>query len=103
MLAEHAIVGTKIVPPLRNAVRFIDRNERWFSLGEHLRNSGNPHPLGRNEQNLQSPIQIIDAGLAGCGAVAPGVNTFDSEAALLELGYLILHEGDQRSDNQRGA
>ena len=36
-LAEHAVVGAEVVPPLRDAVRLVDGDQRGLALGEHLR------------------------------------------------------------------
>ena len=103
VLAEHAVVGAEIVAPLRDAVRFVDGDERRLALGEHFGKAGDAQALGRDEEELQRAVEVVDAGLAGGGAVAAGVDALDGEVALLELGDLIFHEGDQRADDQRGA
>ena len=49
VLAQHPVVGAKVVPPLRDAVRFVNGDERQFALGQHLRETRHPQPLRRNE------------------------------------------------------
>ena len=64
---------------------------------------GDAQALRRDEEELQVAVEVVDAGLARGGAVAPGVDALHREVALLELGHLIFHQGDQRTDHQRGA
>ena len=103
ILAEHAVVGAEIVAPLRDAVGFVDGDQGGLALGEHLGKAGDAEALGRDEEELQGAVEVVDAGLARGGAVAAGVDALHGEVALLELGDLIFHEGDQRADDQRGA
>ena len=103
VLAEHAVVGPEIVAPLRDAVRLVDGDQRRLALGQHLREAGDAQALRRDEEELQRAVEVVDAGLARGGAVAAGVDALHGEAALLELGHLIFHQGDQRADHQRGA
>ena len=84
ILAEHAVIGAEIVAPLRNAMRFVDGDERRLALGEHFGKAGDAQTLRRDEEELQRAVEIVDAGLAGGGAVAAGVNALDGEVALLE-------------------
>ena len=68
--------------------------------------SGKPahaQPLRRDEEKLQLAVQIIDAHLARGRAIAPGVDAFHREAAFPQLGELIFHQRDQRTDHQRRA
>ena len=103
ILAEHAVVGAEIVAPLRDAMGFVDGDQRWLALGEHLGEAGDAQALGRDEEELQFAVEVVDAGLAGGGAIAAGVDALHREVALLELGDLIFHQRDQRTDDQRGA
>ena len=103
VLPEHAVVGTEIVAPLRDAVRLVDGDERGLALGEHLGKAGNAQPLRRDEEELQAAVEVVDAGLARGLAVEPGVDARDAEAACCELGRLVVHERDERADDQRRA
>ncbi len=103
VLAEHAVVGAEVVAPLRDAVGLVDGDERWLALAEHLRETGNTQPLGRDEEKLQAAVEVVNASLARGLAIEPGVDAGDAEAACAELGRLVLHERDQRADDQRRA
>ena len=103
ILAEHAVVGAEIVAPLRDAVGFVDGDERGLAFGEHFGEAGDAQALRGDEEELQGPVEVIDAGLAGGGAVAAGVDALDREAAFLQFGDLVFHEGDERADDEGGA
>ena len=85
ILAEHAIVGTEIVAPLRNAMRLIDGDQARLALRQHLRKSGHAQSLRRDEEKLQLAVEVVDAGLARSPAVAAGMDALHREAALLSF------------------
>ena len=64
VLADHAVVGAKVVTPLRDAVGLVDGDERGRALGEHLGEAGNAQALGRDEEEVECAGEIVDAGLA---------------------------------------
>ncbi len=103
MLAEHAVVGAEIVAPLRDAVRLVDGDERRLALAQHLGKARDAEPLRRDEEKLQAAAEVVDAGLARDLAIQPGVNARHLQPACRELGCLVLHERDERADDQRGA
>jgi hypothetical protein len=100
VLAEHAVVGAKIVAPLRDAVRLVDGDKGWLALAEHLGEAGNAKPLRRDEEKLQGAAQVVDAGLSRRLAIEAGVDAGDAQTACCKLGRLVLHEGDERTDDQ---
>ncbi len=57
ILAQHAVVGTEVVAPLRDAMRLVDRDQRQLALGQHLREPRHAQPFRRNEQKLQAAPQ----------------------------------------------
>ena len=75
MLAEHAVVGAEIVTPLRDAVGFVDGDERGLALGEHLREAGDAQALGGDEEEVEFAVEVVAAGRrasrgrgrSGCG------------------------------------
>ena len=103
VVAEHAVVGAEVVAPLGNAMRLVDGDEGGFALGEHFGEAGDAQALGRDEEELQIAVEVVDAGLAGGGAVASGVDALHGEAARLEGGDLVFHQRDERADDERGA
>ena len=68
------------MPPLRNAMRLVNGYQRGFALGQHLAKTRHAETLWRNEQELQTPIQIIHAGLPRHASVKAGVNPSDLES-----------------------
>ena len=56
VLAEHAIVGPEVMPPLRNAVRFIDRNQCGLAFREHFRKSRDTQAFGRDEEKVEFAV-----------------------------------------------
>ena len=89
------------MPPLRNAVRLIDHDQRNLPLGEHLRKARHAQPLRRNEEELQFAGQVVAASLARVHPAAPGMNALHGKTASLELGHLVFHQGDEGTDDQR--
>ena len=81
MLPEHAVVRTKVVTPLGDAVRLVDGDERRLALAEHCGEAGNAKPLRRDEEELQAAVEVIHAGLARSLAIEPGVDAGDAETA----------------------
>ncbi len=80
VLAQHPVIGTEVVAPLRDAMRFVDGDQGRLALGQHLAKAGNPQPLRRNEEELQCTLQIIHADLTRLGAVQAGVNPPHAQA-----------------------
>ena len=74
VLAQHPVVGAEVVSPLRDAMRFVDGDQRRLALGQHLAEARHAQPLRRNEEELQAAIQIIHAGLPRLRPVEAGVN-----------------------------
>ena len=80
VLPQHAIIRPEIVTPLRNAMRFVNSDQRGLSLGQHFGESRHPKPLRRNEHELHFAVQIVAAGLSGCQAVHAGMHARDFAA-----------------------
>ena len=104
ILAEHPVVGPEIVSPLRDAVRFVDGDQRRLALRQHLRKAAHPQALRRDEQELQLAVQIIDASLARDAARSrPEWMRSTAKPSSFSLADLVLHQRDQRADHQRRA
>src|SRR5580698_6229396 len=100
--AQLAVFGAKLVAPLRDAVRFVDREERE-------RHSLEPIERVRARQALRRKIK--KAVLAGAGFAYDPILLVRRErtvqqrgwnAHLSELRDLILHQRDQRRNNDDG-
>jgi len=53
VLADHAVIGTKIVTPLRNTMRFVDGDKSRRTLCEHLGKTGNAETLRSDEKKIE--------------------------------------------------
>ena len=102
-LAEQSVIRTEIVPPLRDTVRLVDRDQARLAFSEHLRKAGHPQPLGRDKEELKRAVEVGAAGLARGLPGASGVNARHVEAARGQFGGLVVHERDERRDDERGA
>ncbi len=103
MLAEGAVVGAEVVAPGGDAVGLVDGDEGGLAAGEHLGEAGDAHALGGDEEEVEGAVEVVAAGLAGVFAGEAGVDAGDAEAEGGELGGLVVHEGDERGDDERGA
>ena len=102
-LAEHAVVRPEVVAPLRDAVRLVDGDQGGRALGEHLGEAGHAQPLGRDEEEVEAPVEVLAARAARGGAVATGVDALGGEALRDELADLVLHQRDERAHHQGGS
>ena len=98
-LRELAIFGTKIVAPLADAVRLVDRYQVHapaLEIGEH---PGEHEPLGRGVE--QAKLAIVQAAQARARLVGGkrGVQERRRDPAGLQRVHLVLHQGNQRRDN----
>ena len=82
---------------------FVDGDEDGLALGEHLGEAGDAHALGSDKEEVEGAGEVVAAGLAGVVAGEAGVDAGDTEAEGGELGGLVVHEGDERADDQCGA
>ena len=103
MFAEGAVVGAEVMSPGADAVGFVDGDERGLAAGEHLGEAGDAEALGRDEEEVEGAVEVVAAGLAGVVSRKAGVDAADAEAVGGELGGLVVHERDERRDDQRGA
>src|SRR5664280_553450 len=58
-LAKHSIVWAKIVTPLRYTVCLVDRNQRRFTLGQHLGKPCHTKSFWCYEEELQLATQVV--------------------------------------------
>src|SRR5664279_5347938 len=91
------------MPPFGDTMRFVDRNEGGGSLGQHLRKACNPESFRRNEQEIKSAGEVINARLARLSSLTTRVDALDAETLASELASLIIHEGDEWAHHERGA
>src|SRR5579871_4394389 len=80
MLPDGAVVRTEIVPPLRNAMRFVNRHQAWLPPREHLGKLPRSQPFWSDKQEIQFPSQILKTSLARSPPVAIGMNPLSRES-----------------------
>ncbi len=81
----------------------VDGDERGLAAGEHLREVRDSHALGCDEEELELTVEIVTAGLTGFVAGEAGVDAGYTESEGGEFGSLIVHECDERRDDEGGA
>ena len=100
--SKPQVVGAKVVPPLRQAVRLIDGEERDIAPLDQLAEARVGKPLGCDQQE---PARAIgDRVERRAHVLAPEARV--EHASLLvtaprERVVLVAHEGDQRRDDER--
>ena len=103
VIAQGAIVGAEVVTPLRDTVSLVDGDEGEWSLREHLREAGDAEAFGCDKEELEGAVEEVTAGLACVIAGEAGVNASSADAEGSELGGLVVHECDERGNDERGA
>ena len=99
---QPQVVRPEVVAPLRQAVRLVDRQPADAGSLDRLQEPAAREPLRRDVQ--QADLAAADAGqrlgdrLAGH---ARGDHLDAVQAARAERGVLVLHQRDQRRDDQR--
>jgi len=74
ILAEHPVVGAKIVTPLGDAVGLINGDERWRPFGQHLGEAGNAKAFGSDEEEVELAFEIERTSTSRGQTIAAGVN-----------------------------
>ncbi len=82
---------------------FVNRDEGRLALRQHLREAGNAEALRGDEEEVELAVEIVDANLPGGGTIASRVDAVGAEAALAHLRDLVLHQRDERADDQGGS
>ncbi len=105
-LVEHGeleIFRAEVMAPLRDAVRLVDREQRDRDLVEPGQETVGQKPLRRQVEK----IELARFGLAANPALLlgrqAGVQEGRAQAELAQRHHLILHERDQRADDDRRA
>ncbi len=100
---QPEIFRAEIVAPLRDAVRLVDREERDRDLVEPGKETVAQEPLGREVEQ----IELARRGLPADPALLLGrqarVQERRAQPELAQGHHLILHQGDQRTDDDRRA
>ena len=60
-LAQHTVVGAKVVPPLRNAVGLVDGDQCGLGAGEELGEARHAQSLGRDKEEVEPAREVFQA------------------------------------------
>ena len=74
---------------------FVDGDERGLAAGEHLGEAGDAETFGCDEEEVETAVEVVAAGLTGVVAGEAGVDAADAEALGGEFGGLVVHKGDE--------
>ena len=105
-LGEHlelAILGAEVVSPLRDAVRLVDGEQRQLGAGQQRQRAILQQPLGRDVEDVETTggDAVLERRLLAI--VERRVEKGGLDAGLRQRLDLILHERDQRRDDDAGA
>ena len=98
--ADFQIIGSEIVAPLGNTMRFVDHQQRDPEGTQQLEKPLMLHPFRRQIEQLKPfLIEILnDAVLFRPGEA--GMKSRRCDLPLLQAGDLILHQRNERGDDQ---
>ena len=95
------IARAEILPPLGDAVRLVDREQRDLQLLRERAEAVGQQPLRRDVENLVSAEARVAVGLAQLLDGHGAVDAAGRDAGVLQGHDLILHERDERRDDER--
>jgi hypothetical protein len=98
-LMQHrqlAILRPKIVPPLRHAVRLVNREQRHLGAFQQIEKAPGEQPLRRHVKQVQLTCQQLSLHLALLIRRNAGVEKCRGHARLAQRVDLILHQRNQR-------
>ena len=102
--AEARVVGAEVVAPLADAVRLVDRQARDAAgAAPRARKSGLRKRSGVDVEQLQLAAHRRVEPRAPLAGVDRGVDEGGADAARAQRVDLVLHQRDQRADDQREA
>ena len=100
---ELAILRTKLVAPLRHAMRLVDREQREWQARQPLQRAVAQQPLGRDIQQIKLLLDQVARDAARLGRIEIGMQRAGRDAKLAQRRHLVVHQRDQRRDHHRGA
>ena len=100
---ELQVVGAEVVAPLRDAVRLVDGEQRDLRLAELGEEALVVEALGRDVEELQAAVSQPLRDGANVGCVEARVEPRGVDALQREQVDLVLHQRDQRGDDDGDA
>ncbi len=101
-VGQAEVVGAEVVPPLRDAVGLVDHEQAHARVAHRVEERPRREPLGRHVEQAQLAARGGGQGRAVLRARALRVDQTDPRAGHRGQALdLVLHERDQRRDDQR--
>ena len=98
---DPPVVGPEIVPPLADAVRLIHHQPRDAHAVEQAEERAAAKALGRHVEQLDLARHAALNALALLGQAQAAVDEVGRRAQPLQFVHLVLHQRDERRDDQR--
>ena len=98
--ADAPVVGPKVVPPLRDAVRLVDRDELHVAARERLDERVGGEALGGRVHELVPPAEHRRLAAPALVGVERRGQERRRHAACFQRANLVLHERDERRQNE---
>ena len=100
---EVAVLGAEFMAPGADAVGFVDGDERQLAAAQAVERAGREQAFGGDVEQIQ-PAGIEKVGDAGgLARFELGVQGAGGDAKLAQRGDLVVHQRDQRGDDQGSA
>ena len=100
-LGQAQIFGPEVVTPLRDAVRFVDGQQRNFCAGEPFHEGLAHEPFRRDVEQLERAAAHGLKNPDDPGGREGGVQPRRRDAARDQTFHLIFHQRNQRRNHQR--
>ena len=101
--SELAVFGTEVVPPLADAVRFVDGEQADGGVVEEAQETFAYQPFGRNVEQFQTACGDVVGDLAHVVGRRAAVYRRAMHACRAQVGHLVVHQRDQRRHHHRHA
>ena len=91
---QQPIVGAEVVPPFRDAMRLVDREQGKVGFLQQLGKAFGRRPLGRGVEQVELPVaqRVADCARILAGAGQRG----GTDAEAFGAAHLVLHQRNQR-------
>ena len=98
--ADPGVIRPEVVAPLGDAMRLVDGQKRRPDSSHRFDKSGASEPLGCDINEVVPPVLDLSEPGVLLGRVERAVEQGGSEPSLDQGVDLVLHQGDERADDQ---
>ena len=100
-VAQPSVIGAEVVPPLADAVGLVDRQQPQFHGPHRFQEAAAAEPFGHDVDQAELARRHAVQPLVLLGHRQRAVDERGGDAAGLQLIDLVLHQRDQRRDDER--